>query len=54
MTRATGTKGLCLLRIYLYTLYTIQYRAGVANLWPAGQMWPFLNSEEQKKVTKKI
>ena len=22
---------------------------GVANLWPAGQMWPFLNPEEQKK-----
>ena len=30
-------------------VYTVQCIAGVANLWPAGQMWPFLSSEEQKK-----
>ena len=46
--------------IIKYTVNTIHYTAGVANLWPAGQKWPFsknewpiLNPEEQKKVTKK-
>ena len=26
----------------MYTLYSIEYTTGVTNLWPAGQMWPFL------------
>ena len=33
-------------------VYTIHYAAEVANLWPAGQMWPFSNSKEQKKYGK--
>ena len=32
-----------------YIVYSIHYTVGVANLWSTGQMWPFLNSEEQKK-----
>ena len=29
-------------------------RARVTNLWPAGQMWPFSNSEEPKKCHQKV
>ena len=35
------------------SVFAIHYTAGVANLWPAGQMLPFSNSEEQKKGDQK-
>ena len=38
-----------------YKLYIVHYTEGVANLWPVGQMWPFLNFlEEQEKRSPKI
>ena len=36
--------------VYTTIVYTIHYTAGVANPWPfSKKLWPFLNSEEQKK-----
>ena len=35
-------------------MWNVYYITGVANLWPAGQMWPFLNSGEQKKSPKNM
>ena len=37
----------------LHTMYNVYCIAGVTNLWPAGQMWPFSNPEEQKKRSPK-
>ena len=42
--------------IYFFTIYiqySVYYTAGVANLWPVGQMWPFGHQKNLEGMSKK-